>query len=195
MIKSFCAIFLLFSVSSLLHAQAVPAAERKGDLTVGAGLVLSDPDYAPHNKVGYSLFGDYVFLEHFGGEFQFKQLPGAGSSSVSERTYEVGGRLLWTIRRKAPYAGGQSITPFIKFDVGAGNFSFQNSYQNGTYGLFAGGGGVEYNVTRALDVRAEYEYQRWSNFPPRGLQPNLVTVGVGYRIRNLRTLGRRGGGQ
>ena len=62
MIKSFCAIFLLFSVSSLLHAQAVPAAERKGDLTVGAGLVLSDPDYAPHNKVGYSLFGDYVFL-------------------------------------------------------------------------------------------------------------------------------------
>ena len=67
--------------------------------------------------------------------------------------------------------------------AGGGLFSFGDSGQNGTFGMYAGGGGLDYQVASHIVARADYEYQRWGNFPPRGLQPNLFTLGVAYRFR------------
>jgi opacity protein-like surface antigen len=174
----------LFSLSTTaLHAQALPAAVKSGGLKVGAGLVLAHPDYSPNNEAGFGIFANYDFLDHFGAELQFHQVGGSSATSVSERTFEVGGRFLWNFHPDLPLLGPRQITPFLKIDVGAGTFSFQNKYQNATYGLYAGGGGFDYNVTRKFDARVEYEYQRWRSFTPNGLQPNLLTIGVAYRLR------------
>lgn len=179
--KLFIPLLVLLAASTHLYSQALPAAEKKGYLEVGASVVVANPDYSPGKKAGFNIFGDYNFLTHFGAEAKFTQIGGSGSNGVSERTYEAGGRFLWSFRPK--FLGHRQLTPFANFDVGGGTFNFQDKYQNGTYGMFAGGGGGDYNVARSFDVRAAYEYQRWSNFPPNGLQPNLFTIGVLYRIR------------
>lgn len=173
---------LLLSTPALLHAQATPAATRSGGFKVGADLVLAHPDYAPKNEAGFGVFANYDFLSHFGGEIQYHQVGGSGSTGISERTIEVGGRLLWTFHPVLPVIGRHDVTPFVKFDVGSGSFHFQDKSQNGSYGIYAGGGGVDLNVTRKFDGRVEYEYQRWTTFVPNGLQPNLLTLGVAYRI-------------
>lgn len=173
-------VLAVFAASTHLYSQALPAAEKKGNIEVGASVVVANPDYSPGKKAGFNIFADYNFTKHFGAEGKFTQVGGSGSGGVSERTYEAGGRILWGFHPK--FLGHRQLTPFANFDVGGGVFNFQNSYQNGTYGMYAGGGGADYNITRSFDVRAAYEYQRWSSFPPRGLQPNLFTIGVVYRI-------------
>ena len=173
---------LLLSTTTLLKAQATPAATRSGGFKVGAGPVLAHPDYAPKNEAGFGVFANYDFLTHFGGEIQYQQVGGSGNANISERTIEVGGRLLWTFHPVLPVIGRHDVTPFINFDVGSGSFNFQNNSQSGRYGMYAGGGGVDLTVTPKFDARVAYQYQRWTSFVPNGLQPNLLTLGVAYRI-------------
>jgi hypothetical protein len=53
----------------------------------------------------------------------------------------------------------------------------------GTYFLFALGVGLDYSINDKINARADFEYQRWTNFPPNGLTPPLFNVGVAYRFR------------
>ena len=74
------------------------------------------------------------------------------------------------------------LSPYLKILIGAGNFAFGSSYQDGTYRIYSGGGGLDYRVTTHIVVRGDYEYQRWGTFPPRGLQPNVFSVGAAFRF-------------
>lgn len=175
---------LIFTfISTLAHAQATPTAEKTSALKVGAGVVLANLDYGPKKGAGLGVFIDYDFAKHFGGEFEFHQLGWSSSTVITESTYEVGGRFLWPFYPVLPLVGARQFTPFVKMDVGVGRFNFQNKYENATYNLYAGGGGFDYTFAPRFDARVEYEYQRWGSFPVRGLQPNLLTLGVAYRIR------------
>ena len=156
-----------------MYGQAAPTASRLGILQVGAGYMRGQPDYSPNNFNGYSAWGTFDVYRHFGVEATFHHLS-SSQINITENTYEAGGRYTYPIGRFYPYA---------KVQVGAGTFHFGNSTQNGTYGMYSGGGGVDIEVYRKITLRGDYEYQRWGNFPPRGLQPNLVTIGVGYRFR------------
>lgn len=166
--------FLL--AAPLLHGQATPTAYKVGDIQVGAGYVRSNPDYSPSNFNGFGLYGDIDLFRHFGAEVEFHRVAASNAGiTISEKTYEFGARYRYPIRRFSPYA---------KILGGLGSFSFPPSLtQNGTYGMYAGGGGVDVEITRKINVRGDYEYQRWGGFPPRGLQPSVAMVGVAYRFR------------
>jgi hypothetical protein len=56
------------------------------------------------------------------------------------------------------------------------------TYANLAYNLFSLGFGTDVKVTRYLNVRADYEWQDWLGFPPHGLTPQLVTIGVAYHF-------------
>jgi opacity protein-like surface antigen len=65
---------------------------------------------------------------------------------------------------------------------------FNSTYRGQTtaniaYNMLAFGGGLDYRVLPYLNIRGDYEYQRWFGFPPNGLTPSVVTVGVAYRFR------------
>ncbi len=180
-LATFYLVFLC--LTTLTHAQALPAAEKTGDIKIGAEIVPANLDYGPRRGTGLGLFADYDFAKHFGAEFEFHQLGFSPNDNITERTYEVGGRFLWPFHPNLPFIGPRQFTPFLKMDVGAGKFSFQDKYENATYSLYAGGGGFDYNLVRSFDARVEYEYQRWGSFPVRGLQPNLLSFGIAYRVR------------
>ena len=155
-------------------AQAIPAASRLGDIQVGAAFVRAHPDYSQSTFNGFGIFADGDLWRNLGVEADFHKVSGLTRPTLNETTYEFGGRYRYPIG---------PISPYLKLMFGAGTFSYGSSTQNGTYGIYAGGGGVDFLVEKKVVVRADFEYQRWGGFPPRGLQPNLFTVGAAYRFR------------
>lgn len=168
---------LVLSLASLSYfgsAQAIPAASRLGDIQVGVGYVRAHPDYSPSSFDGFTVFGDADLWRHLGVEADFHRISGQVPNTLSETTYEFGGRYRYPIG---------PLSPYVKLLFGAGTFSFGNSTQNGTFGIYSGGGGIDFLPVKHIVLRADFEYQRWGGFPPRGLQPNLFTVGAAYRFR------------
>jgi hypothetical protein len=66
---------------------------------------------------------------------------------------------------------------------GVFNFTYRGEQTaNLAYNLIGVGGGVDYRLLRFLNLRGEYEYQHWFDFPPNGLTPSVVTIGAAYRF-------------
>ena len=120
------------------------------------------------------MFADADLWTNVGLEAKFNHIFGPAPNPITETSYVAG------VRGKVQIG---PIVPFLELTGGLGSFTYLRSPQNGSYALFAGGGGVDLSLTRKVFLRAEYDYQRWVSFPPRGLQPNLVTFGVAYRLR------------
>lgn len=157
----------------MLSAQAVSTARRRADLQVGVGGVGASSDYNPNKFKGFALYTTLDLTNHYGGEFVFHQANSSEGDQVYERTYEIGPRYHRDYGRFSPY---------IKAMYGRGVFNFPNNVANLAYNLFAGGAGVDVHILRFLNVRADYEYQTWLSFPPSGLTPQVVTIGVAYHF-------------
>lgn len=153
--------------------QASPTATRRADLQVGGGIVVDYSNYDPDTLKGLAVYATLDLTNRWGGEIAFHNGRSGNGDQVYERTYEVGPRYHRTYG---------IFSPYIKGMYGRGVFNFPNNTANLAYNLFAGGGGVDVRVRPYLNVRADYEFQRWSNFPPQGLTPQLVTFGVAYHF-------------
>ena len=178
--------------SSIALAQATPAASRLGDLQVGATFTNADPQYEPSRINGFGFYSDFDFRRHIGAEVDFHQLndhQDPTNFQIYERSYEAGGRYFWNFGRFKPY--GKAL-------YGRGVFNYplvsepgiQPYRPNLAYNMLIGGGGVDIAVQKRINVRAEFEYQRWFGFKPDAqvptsvspLTPTLLTVGVAYHF-------------
>lgn len=170
-------IFICFAgTAATLYSQARPTAQRTVDLQVGGGFTTANSDYLPRRINGGAVYFDYDFLHNIGieGEFHFVK---DGQTGLYEKTYEIGGRYHRTYGRFMPYAKGM-------YGRGVFNFLAYPGFgrANLAYNLFAIGGGLDYRITRHVNARADYEYQRWMGFPPNGLAPSLLTFGAAYHF-------------
>jgi opacity protein-like surface antigen len=166
------------------HAQAKPTAKRIGDLQAGGGFVLAAPDYGRDTFKGYMGYATFDFKYHYGVEFNIHQINAPSPSKLYERTYELGGRYVRHYGIAHPYA---------KLMYGRGVFNYEYNVANLAYNIGAIGAGVDFNVHRHVNVRADYEYQNWFNF--RGfvsqgtvtsnsasLSPQVFTIGAAYHF-------------
>jgi opacity protein-like surface antigen len=173
--------------ASLAHAQASPTATRSGDLKIGGGFTSLDSDYLPSRFNGAAAYADFDFTHHFGAEAEFHFATASNGSGEYEKTYEIGGRYHRTYGRFLPYA---------KVLFGRGVYNYTQPYRSPTsnsinylpvanlaYNLVAAGAGVDYRLLRHVDLRGDWEYQRWFNFQGSSLSPNLLTVGAAYHFR------------
>jgi hypothetical protein len=165
----------LLGAASVVHAQAMPAGSRVGDLKIGGGFSTANSDYADRYNGG-AAYVDFDFMPHVGveGEFHFVK----DSSDLYEKTYEVGGRYFRTYKKFVPYG---------KVMYGRGVFNFpplgDGFRANLAYNLAAAGVGTDYKVKPWLYVRADWEYQIWFGFQNSSLSPSILTVGAAYRFR------------
>lgn len=167
------AVWLIFGLAAQGSAQAVSTASRRADLQVGVGFVVASPDYKPGKLHGVAFYTTLDFTNHLGGEFEIHQANSPNNDDLYQRTYEIGPR----------YHRDYGIfAPYVKVMYGRGVFNFPFGTANLAYNLFAGGGGVDVHLRPYLNVRADYEYQRWMSFPPNGLTPRVLTIGVAYRF-------------
>ena len=168
-------LWILGSLATAAVGQATTTASRQFDLQAGGGFVYDRSDYYTKPFHGYGIYSTLDFTPHFGAEVDFRQADSQVDKGY-ERTYEFGGRYHRNYRRFSPY---------VKALYGRGVFNY---VYNGTvvanlaYNEYALGGGVDYRLLSYLNVRADYEHQSWLNFPPNGLTPQLVTVGVAYHF-------------
>lgn len=182
-------LFTLLLVSSCATAfgQARSTASRLGDLQVGGGVSMSREDYLTNRLVGFNIYADFDFKPHWGVELNFHQIndhtkvldpSGSGNAvdtKVYERTYEAGGRyLLCHCQRR--------FVPYVKGLYGRGVYNFPFDAANLAYNMAVAGGGIDVAVTRRINVRADYEYQKWFGFQYSGLTPQVYTVGAAYHF-------------
>ncbi len=108
------------------------------------------------------------------GEFRYVK---DGQTNIYEKTYEIGPRYSRTYRGR--------FSPYVKGLYGRGVFNFTyrgETTANLAYNMLGLGGGLDYKLLRHVNVRGEYEYQRWFGFPTNGLSPSVVTIGGAYRF-------------
>jgi hypothetical protein len=173
--KTFVFGLLVLGGLGSLEGQATPTASKVFDLQVGGGFVLAHDDYGTRVSKGLGVYADLDFSPHFGAEIDFHQAD-YPTNKQYERTYEVGGRYHRTYGRFSPYAKAL-------YGRGVFNFVYDGSVvANLAYNEFVFGGGTDFAILPWLNVRGDYEYQTWHGFPPNGLTPQLITIGVAYHF-------------
>lgn len=191
---------LLFSsmFSAVALGQAGSTASRKLDLQVGGGYSSADSDYTDNRITGYMFYADADFMRHIGAEINFHQVSDS-QSPVYERTYEVGARYFRDYGRfkpyvKAMYGRGVFNSPVYTYTVPVActivGTTSTCTYQTVTtnfnlaYNMFAGGAGVDISIVPRVNVRADFEYQRWLSGPglTDGLTPQVLSIGVAYHF-------------
>ena len=176
-------------------AQATGTALRMADIQVGGGYTLARSDYVPNTIRGYAFYGDFDVHGRYGLEVDFHQVTDPNpdflvpSNHFSERTYEVGGRYVrhdvW--REFSPYGKvlyGRGVVNFpahqILLPTGLLTYIDNIAYNMAVFGV-----GVDYRVTRQVNVRADFEYQHFFASDaelPSGLTPKVFTIGAAYHF-------------
>ena len=181
---SFLACFVLCAGILRAHAQVEPSATRS-QFALSAGAIGSvfQPDYAgngvPENDAN-PLFGPgayvdvrlrrWVQFEAEGRWLRFNQYQ-----NIYEDNYLIGPRI--PIKRYGKFP------PYGKALFGWGKMNFQYNFAYGRFTDIALGGGVDYDLTRRISIRAiDFEYQLWPNWINGTLKPYGGSVGVAYRI-------------
>lgn len=177
---AFCALIFSVMVPGRLNAQATPTQHQPGDLQIGAGFSYVYPDFGPDKLKGYTIYGDFDFLTHYGVEGEFRQANSGTSSHIYERNYLIGPRYVLHYGKLSPYA---------KLLIGRGVFNFPyfgnppQPFANLAYNMLAIGGGADYRIKPHFSVRADYEYQHWFSFEKSALTPSVITIGAAYHFR------------
>ena len=176
-------LLFLTAASASADPQATPTASRVADLQLGASVSGAIPDYGTNTWHGYGFYGDFD-LYRLGLEFDFHQLSGP-YPVLYERTYEIGPRFVLPVYHR--------FYPYAKALYGRGVFNFPGTNSSGqsvevanlAYNIYTLGGGVDFHLRSGINLRLiDYEYQRWPNFPPHGLNPNVLTFGVAYHFHS-----------
>ena len=174
--------FALVDNTTLLHAQATATASRGGNLQAGVTFNLGNSDYVASTFKGFGVYSTFDFKSHFGVEAAFHQLDDPNSTrGIYERTYEIGPRY---VLHYGPFS------PYAKFMIGRGVFNFPPSVANPAagsvanlaYNIWATGVGTDITIHPSIHVRVDYEFQRWGSFPPDGLSPQVLSIGMAYHF-------------
>jgi hypothetical protein len=183
--KTLLSLLLAAGSVSAMQAQKQPTATRSLDIQAGGEFVYGQSDYGREIK-GYGFYGDVDFRPHFGAELEYHQAN--GNDKVYERTYEAGGRYVFLRRpRWVPYAKGMygrgvfNFPPFRDPTTGA----ILDCCSNVAYNMVAVGGGADYKLKPYLNIRGDFEYQKWfaGLGLTNGLTPYVGSIGVAYHFR------------
>jgi len=190
----FVTAFLLLSVP--LAAQIAPSAGGTGiTIWVGASLFTFNPDYgcadnSPFSCGEHQIIGVAPYVDT--SSFMFRRIGLEGEARMGlfhgpvtliENSYLGGPRVRIFRYRDLSFSG--------KFLLGQGHLDVPApALGGGNYFVYAPGAIFESRVAKYVNVRVEYEYQRWpgfkcfqcSNSGSGGLTPNGFGFGVSYAI-------------
>jgi len=115
-------------------------------------------------------FTRWIQLEAEARWLRFNQYEGAHQDH-----YLVGPRV--------PLRQFGKATVYAKALVGFGKMTFDSLGDRGTFTAFAGGGGIDYKLTKKISIRAiDVEYQEWPKWGNSSVSPYGASVGISYKI-------------
>ncbi len=165
-------------------------ATKTQGISVFGGYSRTATDYETHTNgltVGADLTRHFSVLD---ASLEARYQYGGAGEVVSERTFAGGIKV-------EKYVHG--FRPYVDFFVGQGNITFTHPFvfATGPYTsdnsiVYEYGAGLDYDVSRHFGLKLDGQLQRWklgnANKP---LSPNVITVGVYYRIPFKPRFGRR----
>ena len=175
-------LFPLFALGwcGIAGAQALPAASRE-PLEVGAAFSFGSPGYQDTTTYveGFTLFADAPIKRRLSAEVDWHYDSVITPIDVGEDTFLVGPRFSVIKEDRANI--------YVKVMGGVGHFDYQKGiYANPhveSYGVLAFGAGIEYRISRYLNLRAvDLEFQKWPGFQPSGITPVVASTGLAYRF-------------
>jgi hypothetical protein len=128
-------------------------------------------------------------LTYFGLRFVRPSLEVRGSYPVDKGT--ISSQKSFLAGLKVEHAFGR-YHPYVDFLLGRGEIDYgQGGYPVGdilyissTSTIYSPGGGLDYNFTRQIDLKADLQYQHWDApvVPSGVIHPVAVTLGAVYRF-------------
>jgi opacity protein-like surface antigen len=180
----------LLAAALPLASQVVPSAtEGSLPFAVGAGASSYDVDWAHGRMLGGTLWIDWrpsripPLLRGLGLEVEARDISLNHSSTqpANLRQDTAGGGLIyaWPPRRRF-HLYGKGLMSLGSFDYAIGQHNAHSSMT-----VIAPGLGLEGRVYRHVWVRADYEYQHWSQLGGFTPNPQGFTLGALYNFRNF----------
>jgi opacity protein-like surface antigen len=195
--KRLITLLLATATSCAAFAQSDATVSRLGDLQAGGGYSMTEPDYGPTNLTGFNIYSTFDFRSHLGIEADFRDTSAHNASLIYERTYEIGPRYFYHFGRFSPYAKvliGRGVfnyppdcldkTTYLRTSCTSPNVdpATTGSAANLAYNMYALGAGMDIAVRHQINVRIDYEYQRWLSFQTSQLTPQVFSIGVAYHF-------------
>lgn len=167
--------FALFAMVASAAAQKLPTATAPGaSITVGGTYSAFEAQYPRGIQGGAGIYVDLNVHRSLGleGEVRFlRQNTVAGSHQT---TFLVGPRIEL---HRGPFS------PYARALVGDGKLTFPYNLGYGNYLVVGGGGGVDYQLTDNLKLRAiDFEYEYWPYFTLGSISPYGLSAGLSYRF-------------
>lgn len=179
--RSACSVLiLLLAASAVAKAQALPTASRQ-PIEAGVAFSFGSPAFqdTPTYVEGFTVFGNLGLTGRLGAQVDLHLDSYLTPIDIGENTFLIGPR--FSVLRE------DRANVYVKGMGGLGRFAYQaNTYLNphsDTYGVFAFGGGVEYRLSRSIDLRAiDLEFQTWPGFPSGSIHPVVASIGFAWRL-------------
>jgi hypothetical protein len=172
-----CALVAVGLGCSLLSAQAAPAGLGSGKyVNLGAEGAFYQAQYGQQRIAGVGAYADANLYRRLGVEGEFRTLRFHNNEDVRETTWMVGPRVSFHLHH--------ALRPYVKVLAGRAQFNYPFSYAQGSYVVYAPGGGVDWQVGRSrLTLRAvDFEYQQWPGFSFGRLSPYGFSAGASYQL-------------
>jgi len=171
-----------FLYSPAVHAQAGSTASKLMDFSVFGGYTYLKPDYGPGHNNAVTFGADFTRYFRFPikpsleGRVSFQHGP-----TVNENTYLVG------VRGEMPYG---RFHPYGDFLIGVGDIHYNfvvnagnpTAYRDDNSVAKVAGGGIDVDLLRGFQLKADYQYQFWYLGTNDTLTPSTMTLGVVYRL-------------
>jgi hypothetical protein len=164
------------------HAQALPAADKTGQINVFGTYNLTAPDYSNQKDNGFTVGGEYLFRKLF-----------IGQPAVAVRYSKVWGPIV-----NESFVGGgleshykiAFIRPYATVLYGVGGLDSARTSYSDSGNTLQVGGGADVPVSRRFSARAEFIYgfmhisgQNGTSQGELNLTPSTLNLGLVYHIK------------
>jgi hypothetical protein len=187
--RTFIAIAILaaFVPGYAAHAQAAPTATRGLDLSAFGGVAGVDTGLSGGRNLSFVVGADLGFVPIHGvrPKLEVRGLyPMDGGNIASQRSVLFGPRFDFLLNRRLhPY--GDFVFGRGQVNYESGGYPFGGSvYLETTTNVYSPGGGVDYDLSPHLSIKADAQFQRWGYMPtPSGsVWSKVGTIGVVYHF-------------
>jgi hypothetical protein len=172
---SLSATLCVWSNAAIGLGQALPTATGPGSYTdVGVTGSYLRINYGQQWVAGGSIYVDANLYHRYGVEVQYQTLRYNEQGGMRQTTYLAGPRVSF---RQA------GLVPYADVLAGRGVFDFPYGYAKGTYFVYAGGAGLDYDLSRRIKVRLiNVQYQVWPQFTFGAFHAYGASAGVSVRV-------------
>jgi hypothetical protein len=188
-IQTLAQLAIVIAVTSLAcigHAQVAPTATQQLQLSAFAGGTGTFTGLEGGKNLDITAGADLTFLRF---RLVRPSIEVRGTYPIDKGTISSQKSILAGPKVEHPFG---PLHPYVDFLVGRGEIDYGMGgfpvgdilYLSSTSTIYSPGGGLDYNFTRRIDLKADLQYQHWDApvVASGVIHPVAVTLGVVYRF-------------